>query len=130
VSGSPSSIPCFTSTAKFEIGWRGRKLVGSAQRQYRDEGVVLQHGSILTGPAHRRLVEYLQVDDGTRGELATTMAGGTVDLREILGREIDSTELADCVRRGFEKEWGIAFRTITPVEQREWTHAPTAYACG
>jgi lipoate-protein ligase A len=125
-SGPPSSIPCFTSTAKYEIEWHGRKLVGSAQRQYRDEGIVLQHGSILTGPAHRRLVDYLQIDDGTRAALAMSMERKTVDLREILGGPIDDGRLADCVRQGFELEWGITFRTSTPVEEREWSHAPTA----
>jgi lipoyl(octanoyl) transferase len=125
-SGPPSSIPCFTSTAKYEIEWRGRKLVGSAQRQYREEGVVLQHGSILTGPAHRRLVEYLMVDDETRSALADGMARKTVDLQEILSGPVDEVFLAACVRRGFEEEWGITFCTAPPVEEREWIHAPTA----
>jgi lipoate-protein ligase A len=44
-----SSIPCFTSSARYEIEWHGRKLVGSAQRRFGDgeRDVVLQHGSIL-----------------------------------------------------------------------------------
>ena len=43
---SPSSIPCFSSSARYEIEWNGRKLVGSAQRRYSGESgdVVLQHG--------------------------------------------------------------------------------------
>ncbi|MBI4536048.1 MAG: lipoate--protein ligase family protein, partial [Ignavibacteriae bacterium] len=57
----PSSIPCFTASARYEIELNGRKLVGSAQRRYRNDEreVVLQHGSILTGPAHRRLADLL-----------------------------------------------------------------------
>jgi lipoate-protein ligase A len=125
--GTAGSIPCFTSTAKYEIEWGGRKLVGSAQRQYRDEGVVLQHGSILTGPAHRRLVEYLRIDEETRASLAAGMANRTVDLQEVLGRDIAYADLAECVRRGFEQEWNIAFRTIGAAEQEEWTHAPAAH---
>ncbi|MEK9136365.1 MAG: lipoate--protein ligase family protein, partial [Bacteroidota bacterium] len=48
---SPSSIPCFSSSARYEIEWKGKKLVGSAQRRYTGNGgeVVLQHGSILCG---------------------------------------------------------------------------------
>jgi lipoate-protein ligase A len=128
--GSASSIPCFTSTAKYEIEWRGRKLVGSAQRQYRDDGVVLQHGSILTGPAHRQLVHYLRIDGETRAALAADMERKTVDLREILGREIDLPALADCLRRGFEECWQIGFRSMTADEQEEWTDAPTANTAG
>lgn len=116
--GSPASIPCFTSTARYEIEWRGRKLVGSAQRQYREEGVVLQHGSILTGPAHRRLVHYLRVDDTVRASLADAMRRKTVDLAEILGTTVDLQALSGCIRRGFEEEWHISF-------QRSTTHVPS-----
>ena len=60
-----SSIPCFASSARYEIEWRGRKLVGSAQRRYLADGkeVVLQHGSILCGPAHLNLVDYLRLPE-------------------------------------------------------------------
>ena len=39
-----SSPSCFASTARYEMKWRGRKLIGSAQRRYPKS--VLQHGSI------------------------------------------------------------------------------------
>ena len=42
---SPSEIPCFAEPANGELVWNGRKLVGSAQ--FRDNGALLQHGSIL-----------------------------------------------------------------------------------
>ena len=47
---------------------RARKLVGSAQRRFPERGgdVVLQHGSILCGPAHLRLADYLLVADAQR----------------------------------------------------------------
>jgi len=125
--GAPGSVPCFTSTAKYEIEWQGRKLVGSAQRQYRDEGVVLQHGSILTGPGHRRLVRYLRVDENTRERLAREMERKTVDLAEILGREADLQCLSTCIRRGFEEAWGITLDNSEAVEQREWSHVPTEH---
>lgn len=111
----PSSIPCFTSSARYEIEWRGRKLVGSAQRRFADRGddVVLQHGSILCGPAHRRLADYLASGDPelalrVRGELEQR----TVDLSEISGRSVDHARLADCIRMGFELEWGVDFRPV------------------
>jgi lipoyl(octanoyl) transferase len=126
--GTPSSIPCFTSTGKYEIVWRGRKLVGSAQRQYRDEGVVLQHGSILTGPAHRRLTDYLVTDGETRARLAEEMRLRTTDLEEILGLPVRLADLAACLCRGFEAEWGVRFRTIDLPELEEPTHAATAQA--
>ncbi len=124
--GAPSTIPCFTSTAKYEIEWRGRKLVGSAQRQYREEGVVLQHGSILTGPAHRRLVHYLRTGEAERRALAGEMERKTVDLGEILGRTVDHAGLAACIRSGFEERWQITFRAGSADEQEEWINGTTA----
>lgn len=52
-----AAAPCFASTARHEIVLGGRKLVGSAQR--RGALALLQQGSILLGPAHRRLSLYL-----------------------------------------------------------------------
>ena len=119
-----SSIPCFTSSARYEIEWGGRKLVGSAQRRFPDgeRDVVLQHGSILCGPAHRRLVEYLRIADAkVRDQIRNDMAEKTVELSEILGTPPDVKQLAACLRRGFEAEWGIAF-----VAGPEHHHVPSA----
>jgi lipoyl(octanoyl) transferase len=41
----PGDIPCFAEPAKGELSWKGDKLVGSAQ--VRENGALLQHGSIL-----------------------------------------------------------------------------------
>ncbi|MBK7256994.1 MAG: lipoate--protein ligase family protein [Ignavibacteriae bacterium] len=108
-----SSIPCFTSSARYEIEWEGRKLVGSAQRRYADgeRDVVLQHGSILCGPAHRRLAEYLRIgSEAVRERIEREMRDKTVDLAEITGRPVDRERLKECIRQGFEEAWGIQFR--------------------
>lgn len=52
----PSLAPCFRDPAEGEVVVGGGKLVGSAQ--YREAGVVLQHGSLL-----------LEDDQGSVGEL-------------------------------------------------------------
>lgn len=106
-----ASIPCFSSSARHEITWRGRKLVGSAQRRYTtgERDVVLQHGSILTGAAHRRLPEFVRAPAEARARLREDLEARTTDLGAIIGTTPDPVELAACVRRGFEEEWGIAF---------------------
>ena len=48
---------CFAVSAKSEIKYSGKKIVGSAQRKF--EKVVLQHGSILCGPFHKKITHYL-----------------------------------------------------------------------
>lgn len=107
-----SSVPCFTSSARYEIEWHGRKLVGSAQRRFGEGGdVVLQHGSLLCGPAHRRLGDYLSVrEEGLRERVRRDLEEKTVDLAAITGRAVDLEHLAGCIRRGFELAWSVEFR--------------------
>jgi lipoate-protein ligase A len=108
---NPSSAPCFMSSARYEIESRGRKLVGSAQRRYGvgEQMVLLQHGSILTGSAHRSLVRYLTPREGARvDDITAEMHRRTIDLREVRGSEVDLQELGACIKRGFELAWGIS----------------------
>jgi lipoate-protein ligase A len=107
-----SSVPCFTASARYEIEWRGRKLVGSAQRRFSGEGrdVVLQHGSLLCGPAHKRLAAYLTMDDPElRARVRTELEQKTVDLGEVSGAPVAMDRLVAELRRGFERTWGITF---------------------
>ena len=109
---SSSSIPCFSSSARYEIEWRGRKLVGSAQRRFSGPGgdVVLQHGSILCGDAHLRLADYLAASIAEeRGRILAALQERTADLRMITGGPVGMDFLGDCIRRGFEEAWGLAF---------------------
>ena len=53
---SPGMTPCFDQPADGELTVEGRKLAGSAQ--WRQEGALLQHGSILVGDDQSALVEF------------------------------------------------------------------------
>ncbi len=112
---NPSSVPCFSSSARYEIEYRGRKLVGSAQRRF--NGVILQHGSILIGDFHQRLAEFLNPETRNhsfesreppkREELRQTLADHTITLSEILQRTVTFEEVAERIKRGFQEEWQI-----------------------
>jgi len=110
----PSAIPCFASSARYEIEWRGRKLVGSAQRRYGGDGgeVVLQHGSILCGKAHLQLVDYLRLPgEDVRRRMRAELEQNTTELSSILERPVDPEELIEPLRQAFEEEWGVVFIT-------------------
>jgi len=109
---APASLPCFSSSARYEIEWQGRKLVGSAQRRFSEGAgdVVLQHGSILCGPAHRRLADYVSFEEETRGMIMRDLEARTIDIGSIYGAPVDFRRLSDCIRRGFEISWGVSFR--------------------
>jgi lipoyl(octanoyl) transferase len=101
----PGSIPCFSSSARYEIEFSGRKLVGSAQR--RIGSAVLQHGSILIGAAHLGLADLLDVDDNVREQLRHDMRAHTTTLEEILGRPVHRDEVRDAIKEGFQSAWEI-----------------------
>jgi lipoyl(octanoyl) transferase len=52
---SPDAAPCFEHPAEGELTFEGRKLAGSAQ--WRSDGALLQHGSILVGDDQGRLAD-------------------------------------------------------------------------
>ena len=109
----PSSIPCFSGTAKSEIHCRNRKLVGSAQRRY--DTVILQHGSILLGPDHKKIVDFLASHlIEKRQILREEIDSKTIDLQEVTGRHIPFNEAAEALTQGFADIHGIIF------EQKEF----------
>jgi lipoate-protein ligase A len=110
---SSSAVACFASAARYEIHVAGRKLVGSAQRRFarrNGEEVVLQHGSILLGPDHLRMVDFLKaLDDDQRLELKCELQGKTIDLASALERRVERDEVVLALKRGFEQVWSIEF---------------------
>jgi lipoate-protein ligase A len=104
----PTSVPCFSSSAKSEIQFNGKKLVGSAQRRYGT--MILQHGSLLLGPQHRRLAEYLAPHiENMSNNIEEQLTHHTTDLETILGRPVSFDEVSDAIQSGFQRRCGITF---------------------
>lgn len=88
----PDENPCFATATPGEITLDGRKLVGSAQ--YREDGALLQHGSILVS------------DD--QSSLAALAGAGPppppATLEHALGRSPHPGELYDALRSAMSDE--------------------------
>lgn len=91
---------CFNTAIKDEINLEGKKLVGSAQRDFGD--VVLQHGSILIDEHHKNIVNYLMVDDNVKTRLRAEIDKKTICLNEILNRKVSYEEIAQALIKGFQ----------------------------
>ncbi len=76
----PNRTSCFVRTSRWEVTVHGKKIVGSAQRRFGN--ALLQHGSILTGNDHLRIVDFLSV----------TSAEDRVLLRKRLAQKSTSVE--------------------------------------
>lgn len=94
--------PCFSSTARSEVVWGDRKVVGSAQRRMRDS--FLQHGSILVSKGHRNIVDCLNLEADNRARYLEILDRNAVSLEEALGR----TVRWDAIAKDFEERFVAA----------------------
>lgn len=104
-----SSI-CFAVSAKSELNFDSKKLVGSAQRKMGN--VLLQHGSILCGDHHKKIIDYLNVDDFRKLEILNEMNRTTIDLKSILSYKINYSKLSLCIRQGFEDHFKVKMEIL------------------
>jgi lipoate-protein ligase A len=86
----PSARPCFETPAEGELVAHGSKLVGSAQ--YRDDGALLQHGSILVNDDQSSLPDFAAT---LSAESESVPAPAT--LHALLGRAPDPAEVAEAM---------------------------------
>jgi lipoate-protein ligase A len=99
---SEDSASCFSASALNELTWRGRKILGSAQRRY--GGVLLQHGSLLLGDAHLRIIDLLHpgASEERRAALRRRLAERTATLHDILhGTVPPLATIAEALGHGF-----------------------------
>jgi len=124
------SALCYATSIQHEIGFQGRKLVGSAQRRF--EGSALQHGSILIGTKHLDLADYLsRGDDNWRRAVKRYMASHTVCLNELSNKPITFDQLAEAMKSGFASALNLSLvddqlseEELSLVEQLKEKFAP------
>ncbi|UCE05799.1 MAG: lipoate--protein ligase family protein [bacterium] len=115
-----NKIPCFSRSAKFEIAFQGKKLVGSAQRRF--ENSILQHGSILVGTFHLNLADYIAAIKGHRVEkFRQALASKTISISQILPIKINYDKIIWAIKTGFQQCFNIYFfeGQLTPRENAE-----------
>jgi lipoate-protein ligase A len=97
--GSLTNVACFASTARHEVTYRGKKVIGSAQRRFGD--AVLQHGSILLSADHLKLPEFLALSEEQRSAMASLLRRETATLSDVFGRPITPEEAAASIGERF-----------------------------
>lgn len=107
---NPSGSLCFASTAKSEVKYEGKKLIGSAQR--RMNNVVLQHGSILCGTMHSKLPNYF-FDKTHISELKKELFDKTIEIETITNESIDYSLLANAINHQFQNDWKMTLNDST-----------------
>lgn len=97
---------CFAASAKYEVEIHDKKVIGSAQRVY--ENAILQHGSLLLGPFHRKLVQLLNLPVEKSDKIARYVQQHTAHLWQYR-HGITAGMLAEKVMLHFARRFGIRF---------------------
>lgn len=107
-------LPCFAAPSRYELTWRGRKVVGSAQRRLRN--AVLQHGSILLSSDIERLSKATRAGKDGPERLAKLVAG----LEEIAGRAVERQEIITAMLPELKAVFDVEFdeSELTTEEER------------
>lgn len=100
--------PCFSSTARSEVVFGERKVVGSAQRRTRS--AFLQHGSILASCAHRDIVACLRLGPEQRAGYLDILDRNAVSLDIALARPIHWQAMSQGFLEAFAKALGTESR--------------------
>ncbi len=101
------SAICFAVSAKSELKYSGKKLVGSAQRKLGNS--ILQHGSILCSIDHERIVDFLNASEDSVQSLKKEIHQTTTTLETILDEMINYEKLENSIKKGFERYFNITF---------------------
>ena len=115
-----ATAPCFSGISRWEVTCKGRKLVGSAQRRL--QGVILQHGSLLIGARHKKLLELLPpLARPWRNRWTRLLEEGSIHLEACTTRQVDVATLTACIADGFRRRLQVEMQPATlnfPEKQR------------
>lgn len=100
---------CFATSAKYEVEIEGKKIIGSAQRIY--ENSILQHGSVLFGQMHERLIEFLSISPQTKEKMKNYLRVHTSNIWNFLPG-LTAFELSQKVQEQFINLFQIRFTSI------------------
>ncbi|MCB1061083.1 MAG: hypothetical protein KDB65_12720 [Calditrichaeota bacterium] len=105
---------CFARTSRWEVAVDGRKIVGSAQRRLGN--ALLQHGSILLGNDHLRIVEFLTVSQETdRESLRSRLDKKATCVENEIGQGNHAKELRHALETAFQSGYDSFLKRVNHV---------------
>lgn len=97
--------PCFTSSSRYELKYKRKKIVGSAQ--VRKNNCILQHGSILLNFGQSKLAQILpDLADEQRARMSNYLKRKTIGINEILDEPLSYEKAVKLLIKGFKNKWG------------------------
>lgn len=96
------SVSCFASSARYELSFNERKIVGSAQRKM--ENIVLQHGSILIDKGYEKLSDFILTSKENQKRLTDFTLKTTTHINEISKIKHSPQSIADILINHFNSK--------------------------
>ncbi|HID39823.1 MAG TPA: hypothetical protein EYP36_09965 [Calditrichaeota bacterium] len=112
-----SSFACFNRTAQSEIQFKGRKVLGSAQKIYQNS--ILQHGSLLIGAKQSEITRFLKGDNAEKKELSLYLRKHSISLLDIKKRDIQPITLSEAIVEEFCKNTNTAAYYFYPTAREK-----------
>lgn len=103
---NPADMPCFTKSAQTEVQYSGKKIIGSAQKIFKN--AILQHGSILIDNTHKQIVRYLRATEETKNSIEQELNTKTISLNQINKSDISPEKLMRTIINQLEIRGGIS----------------------
>ena len=96
--------PCFSSTARYEIIWKGKKVVGSAQKRTRT--TIQQHGAILLGDEYLNITDFMNLNEEQKKQHKNDLYRNAVSLSAFTGKKVSYNRISEVFIKGFEEYFG------------------------
>ncbi len=93
------TFACFNRSAFSEIKYQDKKVVGSAQKLFRNS--LLQHGSILLSGSQVEVLKYLSINETEKKVLADALHQSALSLKEINSRKMTAQKLSEAIKEQF-----------------------------
>lgn len=107
------SFSCFNASARYEIVVNDKKIIGSAQKRT-NEGV-LQHGSILIGKSHLKLIDFLNISsEKLREKLRFDLIKKTTEIATELSFKPSIQKIIFSFTEAFKETLSVAFEESSP----------------
>ncbi|AHM56149.1 lipoate protein ligase [Peptoclostridium acidaminophilum DSM 3953] len=116
-SGDYTSSACFDAPSTYELTVDGKKIVGSSQ--VRQQGVLLQHGSILNDLDTEKLFCTIKMDnERLKDRIKSSFTEKATSIRHITGTTLADETLFNAFYEGFTDALGLEIETaeLTPEE--------------
>lgn len=93
------TFACFNRAAQSEIQFAGKKVVGSAQKIFRNS--ILQHGSVILTDHHSKIISYLNVDAHEQALQRKILKSKAISLAEISDKIPSKRKIMDILIETF-----------------------------